>query len=998
MVLRSLSILLLSGVALATAEEELLTLPMAGGSQTLVLAAAEVGVRAAANPDAPLVAYPVGAVRSPRTRVLIGRHVLVRLAAGADPATVLGRCGGRLIRPTTFDARLLVVEPDEAGAAAGLGLAQRLRQDPSVVQVEQVVRPARHRTGTPNDPAWTTQDHLQPDHPATCNPTPVWNFTTETGLGAGLFVAVVDDGITSHPDWGTNLRTDLGYSYRESQATAIIEANDVHGTLVGGLIAARGNNGIDLCGVAPRASLVPLQLIGDRSRPGEEEPDAVETCFIHGLSGSSAIAISNNSWGPGAGAQDAAALPITWAEALLRGVTEGRRGRGIVYVFASGNNDFFDPTDLFSGDNASYDGWGVNRFTIAVGAIDHRGGRNAYSFSEASPGLLCVAAGGADWEDNPSNPLGGTTVNAGIVTLDRPGADGIAPGNVTTRATALQGTSFSTPIVSGVVALALEANPLLTYRDVMHLLARHSVVTDATDEHLKDDRLRFLPPYRTSNAARARLRWQTNGASPALRHSVFYGFGRVDAAKAVTAARAWLLAPPLTTLPTVISGGFLLPDRSSNDRTVTVSGAHADLRMEHVELRVRLTHPRRGQVNYRLTSPAGSTSVIEARPNDIGANLDFTFTTVVHWGESPLGRWTLTAEDETLGLSGRVLDWSLTIHGYQDYPEPVVSATLPTSLVTGAGDQTVVLTSDAFWSNAGQERLMTEILVGTTALTATRVNAQKVQVTVPGSLITGSSVTLTVRNPRFASQFTGTPGVVGTTAWRQTTTTLPVIAPSPPVITSGTAINALQGDPIAYQATADFFPTSWSATDLPPGLVLRSDGFLSGNVSGGGVWNASLTASNATGSDRIDLTITITAAAPVITSSSSTSGTVGVPFSYQITASRSPTNYTASPLPAGLSLNATTGAITGTPTLVGNVVATLGATNDTGTGTATLGMSILAKDPDDGSLQSLQSQKDSRCAVGGGLGLTLGLTLLWVGRRSRSAPCPSPTPRKSPPV
>ena len=86
MVLRSLSILLLSGVALATAEEELLTLPMAGGSQTLVLAAAEVGVRAAANPDAPLVAYPVGAVRSPRTRVLIGRHVLVRLAAGADPA------------------------------------------------------------------------------------------------------------------------------------------------------------------------------------------------------------------------------------------------------------------------------------------------------------------------------------------------------------------------------------------------------------------------------------------------------------------------------------------------------------------------------------------------------------------------------------------------------------------------------------------------------------------------------------------------------------------------------------------------------------------------------------------------------------------------------------------------------------------------------------------------------------------------------------------------
>src|SRR5208337_4762163 len=141
-------------------------------------------------------------------------------------------------------------------------------------------------------------------------------------------------------------------------------------------------------------------------------------------------------------------------------------------------------------------------------------------------------------------------------------------------------------------------------------------------------------------------------------------------------------------------------------------------------------------------------------------------------------------------------------------------------------------------------------------------------------------------------------------------------------------------------------PTGYGATGLPTGLsVNTSTGLISGTPSAGGTSTVTLSATNAGGTGTATLTLTIKPAPPVITSATTASGTVGSAFSYQITATNTPTGYGATGLPSGLSVNTSTGLISGTPTAAGTSSATLSATNAGGTGTATLTLTIKPAPP-----------------------------------------------------
>jgi len=460
----------------------------------------------------------------------------------------------------------------------------------------------------PNDPLFANQWHLLNSgqsggtQGADARVTAAWDSVR----GAGVVIGIVDDGLQyTHPDLSAQYLAAASYDFNFNDPNPYPDFAEEHGTAVAGVAAGRGNNGLGISGAAPSAQLAGLRLLAAATT------DAQEAAALSHASDS--IDIYSNSWGP---FDDAARLegpgPLTLA-ALANGVANGRDGLGNIYVWAAGNG-------LGSDDNVNYDGYANSRYTIAVGAIDHNGVQSYYSEPGASMLVTAYSSG----------------ASVGITTTDLVGADGYSTGDYTSG---FGGTSSSTPLVSGVVALMLEANPNLTWRDVRAILAETAGQNDP-----------------------ANADWRLNGAGYHINHN--YGFGAIDAAAAVSAAAGWTpLAAEQTVTSGTISVGAPIPDLNTTgvSRSFTFTD---ELRIETVEVVLNATHTYRGDLNIVLTSPDGTRSILAEPHGDSGNNYNnWTFTSVRHWGELSAGTWTLTVSDPVAIDVGTWNSWRINLYG-----------------------------------------------------------------------------------------------------------------------------------------------------------------------------------------------------------------------------------------------------------------------------------------------------------------------------------------------
>ncbi len=191
-----------------------------------------------------------------------------------------------------------------------------------------------------------------------------------------------------------------------------------------------------------------------------------------------------------------------------------------------------------------------------------------------------------------------------------------------------------------------------------------------------------------------------------------------------------------------------------------------------------------------------------------------------------------------------------------------------------------------------------------------------------------------------------------------------------PAITSSNVAVGTVNTAFTFQVTGTANPTAFTASGLPAGLTINpTTGIISGTPTATGTFTVTVTASNAGGSATQTLSIIIqppaATAIPVVTSGVPPNGTVGTAYSYQITASNTPTSFGASGLPPGLTINPATGLVSGAPTAAGDYGVTFLATNSGGTGAGSFTLTIIgAMTPPSTPVPAITSPASASAQVG----------------------------------
>lgn len=472
----------------------------------------------------------------------------------------------------------------------------------------------------PTDPLYYDQWYLSEIRVKTA-----WEDYSGKGINIGIFEGDYGNPLNhEHEDLNDNISD---YYLSDVLYEEDVEGYSNHATLVAGVIAAE-KNGLGSVGIAYDSEI--------SSHTWDSGVDGINNLMNYD--------VANNSWTTaGLFADDFVTdfgNEVIFQErgrGIQNAVDYGRDGLGTSIIFAGGNA-------REEGDNVNYHNTQNSRMVSTIGSINQEG--DLSKLIEAS--------------DPFSNPGSSILVSAPGSNI-KSTANMIQNDNGSTFGTdfeSTQGTSFSAPITTGVVALMLEANERLGYRDIQTILA-------STARIVEDSNTTWLYNGATN--------WNGGG----MHYSEDYGFGIIDAHAAVRLAETWIEINNTLNEEVITNSNNTAQALIDNGQITSTIDVSSNIDIEYVEVYVDIDHTRIGDLVLTLVSPDGTESILVNRPgkapgsdgSDLGLEQDglkFQLSTTNCYGENGTGIWTLKVEDKATGEVGTLNSWSLSVYGAND--------------------------------------------------------------------------------------------------------------------------------------------------------------------------------------------------------------------------------------------------------------------------------------------------------------------------------------------
>jgi len=466
-----------------------------------------------------------------------------------------------------------------------------------------------------------------------------------------VVVAISDDSVDiNHPDFQGVGKIVAPLDLKGRDNIPLPEApTDNHGTACAGVAVAE-ETGTGIVGVAPGCALMPIRTTGFL------DDESVEQIFNWAID--KGAAVISCSWGA-----SAIYFPLSARQKAVinKAVTQGRKGKGCVVVFAAGNanrpvNGILDesgwPNDIISGRVKWLAGFAVHPDIIAVSASNSLGKKSAYSnwgvgvsvcapSNDAPPGMWLQETG---YIGTPP-VLKGTLPGLGIFTTDRTGAAGYDQSDFTPY---FGGTSSATPVVAGVAALILSANPTLTALEVRRILEQSAdkIVDADPDPQLG---------IRMGN-------YDKNG------YSQWFGYGKVNAFKAVQMAqnRRMVQQQISHSISQENSQSTAIPDNNSNGISSLIAITETSP-IQDIQVTVEIQHSFLGDIEVWLVAPNGDKVLLQNRTLGVKTELKTTYNlqNTLYLRQfinlSAQGNWQLKVIDAIPENTGILKYWKLEL-------------------------------------------------------------------------------------------------------------------------------------------------------------------------------------------------------------------------------------------------------------------------------------------------------------------------------------------------